>query len=199
MICRLDQHKIGRLVERGAHPMRISVEKLRKELGGTLSRTFKPKPEDLADVGIEFANRPIDVSVELQNAGEEIIGTIEVDCVLSLECARCVERGGFVLSAVRQVEYLVSPTPEELEAELDGWFISQYDGETVDLTDDVRQMLHLALPIRFLCRDDCRGLCPHCGKNLNTDRCVCPTKSGEARGDSFRQAMNDILKKKKWT
>lgn len=177
--------------------MRIAVDKLLKEPGATLSRVFRPKAEELAYEGLEFTNSPIRVTVELQNAGNTIIGRLQVECEFALECSRCVERCGFGVVASRQIEYLQNPTPEALEAELDGWFVTQFDGETVELDEDVRQMLILAMPMKFVCSEDCRGLCLRCGKNLNTGACSCPPSSGGTAVDNpFRSALNDLFRKK---
>ena len=46
-------------------------------------------------------------------------------------------------------------------------------GRIIDLTDDVREDILSVLPARFLCRDDCKGLCPYCGQNLNEGTCQC--------------------------
>ncbi|MBP1582465.1 MAG: DUF177 domain-containing protein [Victivallales bacterium] len=46
-------------------------------------------------------------------------------------------------------------------------------GKPLDLTDDVREDILLSLPLKFLCQEDCRGLCPHCGQNLNEGTCSC--------------------------
>lgn len=178
--------------------MQLSVDKLLKEPGGALSRVFRPKPSELEFEGIEFTKKPIRVTVDLQNAGSEIVGNLQVACELSIECARCVERSGFIVAAVRQIEYLQNPTPEALEAELDGWFVSQYDGETIVLDEDVRQMLMLALPMKFLCREDCRGICPACGANWNTGSCGCPRpKAGVSPENPFRTAFDQLKQKKK--
>jgi DUF177 domain-containing protein len=58
---------------------------------------------------------------------------------------------------------------------------SYYDGEEVDLTPLIREQTLLALPTRPLCREDCRGLCPRCGANLNQGDCGCPTEAGDPR------------------
>ena len=52
--------------------------------------------------------------------------------------------------------------------------------EFVDLTDELRQSIILALPTYPVCRDDCQGVCPRCGKNLNEGACSC--RSDEADG-----------------
>lgn len=181
--------------------MQLAVAKLLKDPESRVNRVFHPKPEELSFEGIDFTSKQVRVSVELQKIDAGIFGNLQVDCELSLECGRCVERSGYIVSAVRQVEYVVNPTPEVLQSELNGWFVSQYDGETVVLDEDVRQMLILAMPTLFLCREDCRGLCVHCGANLNAGPCECP-KTAKAplksvSADSPFQAAFDKLKKRK--
>ncbi|OGH56869.1 MAG: hypothetical protein A3G34_06830 [Candidatus Lindowbacteria bacterium RIFCSPLOWO2_12_FULL_62_27] len=169
-----------------------------REPGGSLTRQFTPRAAELAFEGIEFTSKPIRVSVDLQNVGEDIVGDLRVSCELSIECGRCVERCSYAVEADRQIEYLTNPTAEAMEAEMDGWFVSQYDGERVVLDDDVWQMLLLALPMRFLCREDCRGLCPRCGANLNRRPCGCPPlDTSRTQDHPLRSALNDILRKKK--
>lgn len=180
--------------------MQIAVEKLLKDPGGALNRVFRPKPDELVVEGIEFSKKPIRVEIDLQNAGGVIIGKLQVACELAFECARCLERFGYGMQAVRQIEYVVNPTPEKLEAELDGWFVSQYDGETVVLDEDVRQMLILAIPMKLVCKEDCRGLCPKCGANLNDGACKCAKRSEKTptnKDNPFRSAFNDLIRKKK--
>ena len=48
-----------------------------------------------------------------------------------------------------------------------------YDNDTLDITDIVRESILAELPQKVLCKDDCRGLCPKCGKNLNQGQCDC--------------------------
>jgi uncharacterized protein len=51
--------------------------------------------------------------------------------------------------------------------------ISAIEGETIDLTDGVREDILLALPIKVLCSEDCKGICPRCGADMNVEKCVC--------------------------
>ncbi len=50
---------------------------------------------------------------------------------------------------------------------------SYYENDTIDLNELLREQFYLALPMKPLCADGCRGLCPQCGTNLNTGRCDC--------------------------
>ena len=48
-----------------------------------------------------------------------------------------------------------------------------YENETIDLGQLMREQFYLALPMKPLCREDCQGLCPQCGTNLNRGTCTC--------------------------
>jgi Predicted metal-binding, possibly nucleic acid-binding protein len=58
-------------------------------------------------------------------------------------------------------------TEEDLE-------FGSYQNEEIDLAGLLGEEIRLALPIRFLCKEDCKGLCPKCGANLNEGPCPCP-------------------------
>lgn len=62
------------------------------------------------------------------------------------------------------------------------------DGVRLNLDELVSEDIYLSLPSRFLCKDDCKGLCPQCGADLNTEKCTC-----KAIGDSRWDALKDLL------
>jgi uncharacterized protein len=88
------------------------------------------------------------------------------------QCARCLE--SFQFSVDAPFSYVLAPriAPKaELEAEdLD---LSFYEGDEIDVSPLIREQVLLSLPTRPLCREDCRGLCPTCGANLNSGDCSC--------------------------
>ena len=92
------------------------------------------------------------------------------------ECARCLEVAAvpveteFTVYAELRPEGGVRGLDRELEAD---HYLCFHDGVRLDLGEAVREALLLALPIRFLCRPECRGLCPGCGVNLNQEPCTC--------------------------
>jgi uncharacterized protein len=59
--------------------------------------------------------------------------------------------------------------------------ISYYRDDRIDLNELLREQFYLALPMKPLCRDDCKGLCPQCGTNLNTGACSCATQWEDPR------------------
>ena len=76
-------------------------------------------------------------------------------------CGRCLE-----------------PAAQEVTAGEVELFYENPEGEELDITEDVRAELLLEMPMNLLCGEDCAGLCPGCGVNLNRERCRCE-KSGD--------------------
>ncbi len=99
---------------------------------------------------------------------------------LEPECGRCLERYQAVIDQELDLFYLPrgveQPQEQEEDVELGDreLVVGYYEGERLDLGDVVREQLFLGLPLKRLCREDCRGLCPTCGKNLNAGACGCP-------------------------
>ena len=63
-------------------------------------------------------------------------------------------------------------------------FREKVPDEIVDITDDIREEILLAVPDRFKCSEDCKGLCPGCGADLNTEPCRCRKKRKKKKTDS---------------
>jgi uncharacterized protein len=114
---------------------------------------------------------------------------------LQLTCGRCLEP--FTLPVDTQVDLTYVPHPlqaaeDEVELSQDDLTTAFYRDQTLDLGDMVREQFYLTLPMRPLCREDCKGLCPQCGTNLNQGTCAC-----DARWEDPRLAgLRTLLKKK---
>ncbi len=100
-------------------------------------------------------------------------------------CARCGEEydGSFSFD-------VTSPIALSLESEDDeDKFIVLEDGK-LDLDDVCMSNIILSMPTRFLCRDDCKGLCPGCGANLNNSVCSCGGNKVDPRLEKLKQYLN---------
>ena len=99
-------------------------------------------------------------------------------------CARCVDPVQYDVKSDFDLLYRpinADSHPEEAsisEAETE---ISFYQGEGIELEDVLKEQVLLSLPAKMLCREDCKGLCPQCGKNLNQGSCQCETKISDLR------------------
>ena len=104
---------------------------------------------------------------------------------LGLACGRCLEP--FALPFDKQMEVFLLPhregQEEEDEVELSerDMVVGYYRNHRVDLGELVREQLYLAVPLKRLCREDCKGLCPTCGVNKNRESCGCPAVPGDLR------------------
>ena len=85
-------------------------------------------------------------------------------------CARCLGELGLPLSPL--VNLVLSPvnTPQEGDEGID---YETYNGEEFDLGDYLREAIAMALPVKLLCSEECKGLCSNCGANLNLRNCSC--------------------------
>ncbi len=114
---------------------------------------------------------------------------------IELRCARCLEPVHRDLKADFDLLYRPAGTVEGHEvsiAEADTE-IGFFRGEGVELEDVLREQVLLAVPVKAVCREDCRGLCPHCGKNLNVEQCDCRHEEQDPRWEGLRE-IRDRLK-----
>ena len=109
------------------------------------------------------AEGPILYTLHVQYVSHELIVTGKVGCRLRFECSRCADP---VVMEVGEASFFAERAVENVHA-------------TVDLTDEVRESIILAFPSYPLCQPACRGLCAHCGVNLNKERCGCSQPAKE--------------------
>ena len=103
---------------------------------------------------------------------------------LELTCSRCLEP--FTLPVAADFDLRYVPRAEnagegEQEVEEDDLSTSFYDDDQIDLSQLIMEQFQLALPMKPLCTDACKGLCPRCGTNLNTGSCDCSQKWEDPR------------------
>jgi DUF177 domain-containing protein len=115
---------------------------------------------------------------------------------LELACSRCLEAFEVPVDARFDLVYLPTPDTaagEEEEAELADEDINTafYRDGQVDLAEMLHEQLYLALPMKPLCRDDCKGLCPVCGANMNLTTCACAPRWEDPRLAGLKALLRD--------
>ena len=105
------------------------------------------------------------------------------------ECDRCLGEARFPLSAGFDLFY--RPTKavggeDEIEIDEGQAEIGFYSGDGLDLEDILLEQVLLALPMQRVCREDCRGICPVCGKNRNESLCDCRIEKVNDRWGALR-------------
>jgi len=163
---------------------------------------FQP---DVIDLGSEARQKaPLKASghaevVEEHHGKHEVIKDIRLrgrlSASLELQCARCLEP--VPQQVKRDFELLYRPlgtdagrdelSVTDAEAE-----IGYYQGEGLLLEDVLREQVLLALPLKVTCKEDCKGLCPQCGKNLNQEQCSCSAAVEDPRWAALKDVRSRL-------
>lgn len=130
---------------------------------------------------------PVRFQGEITNADKLFHLSGEADARVRGLCARCLQPVELHLTVPVLAEFRrLSPEFEAGRAprggqEWDDADVAVFRGDVVDFTEQVREEINLSLPYRILCCEDCAGLCPKCGANLNEGPCGCSTDEGDLR------------------
>jgi uncharacterized protein len=113
---------------------------------------------------------------------------------VEVACARCLEP--VVQDVRREFELLYRPLgsdagKEEMSVTAADAEIGYYEGDGLLLEDVLREQVLLALPLKTVCREDCKGLCPQCGQNLNDELCAC-TQPLDARWTALKELRGKL-------
>jgi uncharacterized protein len=156
--------------------MKINVAQLLKEQTGAV----REYDIDETDEG----GFPVRGNVRLLRTNQSILVTGTLETAVRCECSRCLEQFEYPLKIDIEEEYFLTsdpvtglPLPPPIEA---GAFLID-ENHILDLGEAVRQYKITVLPMKPVCREDCAGLCPHCGLNLNYGTCECPPAPPDAR------------------
>jgi uncharacterized protein len=119
----------------------------------------------------------------------------ELSTTLVLPCARCLEP--VKQDVQRKFDLLYRPLGvdagrEEMSVTGAEAEISYYQGEGLELNDAVREQVLLAVPLKVICREDCKGLCPHCGANLNLEQCSCAEPIEDPRWSALKELRSKL-------
>jgi uncharacterized protein len=109
-------------------------------------------------------------------------------------CARCLEPVHNAIAEKFDLLYRplgIDAKSQEVSISSAETEIGYYQGDGLLLEDVLKEQILLALPVKQVCRDACKGLCPHCGKNLNVESCDCVASMPDPRWS----ALEDIRKK----
>ena len=147
------------------------------------SRIFQP--EDVAQPGDAYRIvAPVALDFEIHKDKERFRLTGTVTSELELTCSRCLEPFRLPVDATFDMRFLPAAAmtgDEEREVQEDDFEISYYRDDQIDLNELLREQFYLALPMKPLCSEECKGLCPQCGINRNTGTCGCAAEWEDPR------------------
>jgi uncharacterized protein len=120
--------------------------------------------------------------------------------VLEFTCSRCLQQfprpQDLQFDLYYQPWTTISRKVEEIELQDEDMEVGFYDGVQLDLNQVLAEQLVFAIPMKPLCRSDCRGLCPQCGNNLNLQECGCQAQAFSPWQDKLQQ-IKEVLEPKK--
>ena len=168
--------------------MRINVSQIKKDLGASEKVEFKQ------EISHEFLPRqikldgPVEIKASVTNAGESIMLKGRLSVKARMQCDRCLEDFITQLKAPLEEEYYL--LSEEEESSPSDYDKATYKNNTIDITPLVEEAILLSIPMRPLCKEDCQGLCAHCGQNLNTESCDCDKEVVDIRLEALKKLLD---------
>jgi uncharacterized protein len=138
-------------------------------------RTYPPETIELKSHDFEVV-RPVTLAFDIYKDKQQFRLAGQVETTLRLPCSRCLEPFEWPVSATFDLRYQPHTTPkggDEREIEEDDLTTAFYEHDEIDLGQLMTEQFYLSLPMKPLCGDDCKGLCPVCGTNLNRGTCAC--------------------------
>ena len=128
---------------------------------------------------------PVKVNGAIYSKADVIYIELTIDFVFEGVCDRCADdfKKDYSLSVNRVIV-------EELQNENDDDDYIVVENRELDLEELTREEILLSLPSKVLCKDDCKGLCPQCGANLNVNKCDCK-KEVDPRMEALLQLLDE--------
>ena len=172
--------------------MLINVSTLLQEPVGH-ARAYRVDHEAVAVPEAAF-EQEITGSLRLIRSERGVLVMAELDLdPVEVQCGRCLELFETPVAVQFDEEYVLDHDPitgRRVEVDADEFRIDAR--RHLDLSEAVRQYEESALPLRPLCRPDCQGLCPTCGRNLNTGPCDCAAADSDDRWSALARLQERL-------
>ena len=160
-----------------------------------LTLDFDPDDTSSFLYGVSFPS-PMKVSGEITNTAGYMKMTLTMSVVYQATCARCLSplSGEFTLDLEKTVasKEMLNDDSEERQEQF-----AIIENGFLDIDEQMKEQLELEFPSRFLCNDDCLGLCQKCGKNLNEGECGCEAKDIDPRLLPLQKILEQMKKENK--
>ncbi|MDO8644000.1 MAG: DUF177 domain-containing protein [bacterium] len=137
------------------------------------------------------------LTLHLQKTCRNVAITGQLDVAIHPVCSRCAESFPRKISAPLKIDMAPyekpenAHDPEEIALNDEDENFSFYHDEQIDLSALIQEQILLEIPIREICREDCKGLCARCGQDLNKKECVC---TPDSENSPFK-SLKGMLKK----
>lgn len=167
--------------------LRVNLGELRREGSFDVEAEVASDDDLWNDTDLTWA-RDVKVGVRASYAGTgEVVARGRIEGTLVQECRRCLKRVDTELA-----EELTMVFVDEADEDEDGGaYALEPVGEELDLSNAVREEVVLAVNPFVVCKPECRGLCPQCGRNLNEGSCDCTQEEADPRWEALRELKSE--------
>jgi len=144
-----------------------------------------------SDLGLDANFRhSVEIDATLEKGSRQLLLTAKVSTSGMFRCDRCTEEFEQPLTSKYMLVYMYSLDGPGADEQEDVRMITPETPSLV-LTGDIRDTVMLSVPLKLLCRDDCRGLCPICGVDWNRQKCSCAREEADPRWDSLKKLLKN--------
>ena len=163
--------------------MRIEVENL-KDKAEAFSHSYAPEEVELEDEAARLV-APAEVNGSASRKGEEVRLRGKIATEIELLCGRCLAPARSPLELEFDTRFIpqseAAGETDNVELLTEDMGLAAFEGDSIDLDELVREQILLALPVKVVCSEGCRGFCAGCGKNLNVEACTCEERPPDPR------------------
>ena len=149
---------------------------------------FSAEGRDL-EIGPEFGSTVV-VETTLEKTGNQIFLRALLQTEGTFACDRCLTLFTKPVAANYRMYYLFEAADAERFDPSEVQLLS-HASSIINVTEDVRQTLLVSVPLKLLCTDTCRGLCPTCGRNWNVEACSCHDEVVDSRWEELKKIRNE--------
>ncbi|MBM4174980.1 MAG: DUF177 domain-containing protein [Ignavibacteria bacterium] len=145
-------------------------------------------PVSEIDLPADFIDNCI-ISVQLEKTKNQIFITSNIEYKHNSQCDRCLKNFKQSLATKYNMSYVYDVAHKD-EYDENVVTVIPKEVDIIDITNDVKEYSILSVPLKNVCSENCKGLCAHCGKDLNFEACSCETDSSDPRWLELKKIIN---------
>jgi uncharacterized protein len=175
--------------------LRFPVDQIPRDgLSGrrTLGPSWFALPPDADDpIHPIVLQEPIEAAFRLEHSGRDVRFHLELRTIATLTCSRCLKAYPFPVESQTRYTFFRAPAAGALKSEkelsLDDLESGTFEGDEIDLSNVIYEQIVLSFPMKPLCHEGCKGLCPRCGIDRNIESCQCDSVQPDPRWDALKK------------
>ncbi|WP_066639332.1 YceD family protein [Desulfolucanica intricata] len=177
---------------------KIDLKTIRNFSGKTENYEFKNEINPMeTEAGPLFFKGPVLVDVNVTNLKGSFVVKGHTEGLVIMKCSRCLDE--ILLPFHSEIDQTYRPVFSTASDDVDRYDnddndiydIITFRGNFLDITPEVLKSIYMSLPMKVLCTADCKGLCQHCGTNLNKEKCNCEIEKVDPRLAVLKGLLKD--------